>query len=65
MAIDIDSLQIEIEATSDEAASAIDRLSASLRRLQGNTKQTGLEKTNEQIKGLAKAPSILKRPSLL
>lgn len=60
MAIDIDSLQIEIEATSDEAASAIDRLSASLRRLQGNTKQTGLEKTNEQIKGLAKAPSILK-----
>lgn len=56
MAIDIDSLQIEIEATSDEAASAIDRLSASLRRLQGNTKQTGLEKQMSKLKDWRKPP---------
>lgn len=59
MPTDIDKLQIEIEADSAQAGSAIDRLTASLQRLQsavgGNT---ALQKTSQQVKNIAKAPSL-------
>ena len=59
MPTDIDRLQIEIEADSQQAGSALDRLTASLQRLQsavgGNT---ALQKTSQQIKNIAKAPSL-------
>lgn len=59
MPTDIDKLQIEIEADSAQAGSAIDRLTASLQRLQsavGNN--TALQKTSQQVKAIAKAPSL-------
>ena len=59
MPTDIDKLQIQIEADSAQAGSAIDRLTASLQRLQsavGST--TGLQKTSQQVKAIAKAPSL-------
>lgn len=58
MPTDIDKLQIEIEADSAQAGSAIDRLTASLQRLQsavGNN--TALQKTSQQVKNIAKAPA--------
>lgn len=59
MPTDIDKLQIEIEADSAQAGSAIDRLTASLQRLQnavgGNT---ALQRTSQQVKAIAKAPSL-------
>lgn len=59
MAVDIDRLEIEIEADSAQAGSAIDRLTASLQRLQsavgGNT---ALQKASQQVKNIAKAPSL-------
>lgn len=54
----VDSLQIEIEARSTTAASEIDRLAASLQRLQGATRQPGLERVSKQLQGVAKAPSM-------
>lgn len=59
MPTDIDRLQIEIETNSQQAGSAIDRLTASLQRLQsavGNN--TALQKTSQQVKAIAKAPSL-------
>ena len=59
MPTDIDRLQIEIEADSQQAGSAIDRLTASLQRLQsavGNN--MALQKTSQQVKAIAKAPSL-------
>ena len=59
MPTDIDKLQIEIEADSAQAGSAIDRLAASLQRLQsavGNN--TALKQTSQQVKNIAKAPSL-------
>lgn len=59
MAVDIDRLEIEIEADSQQAGSALDRLTASLQRLQsavGNN--TALQKTSQQVKAIAKAPSL-------
>ena len=59
MPTDIDKLQIQIEADSAQAGSAIDRLTASLQRLQsavGNN--TALQKTSQQVKAIAKAPSL-------
>ena len=59
MPTDIDKLQIEIEADSAQAGSVIDRLTASLQRLQsavGNN--TALQKTSQQVKAIAKAPSL-------
>lgn len=59
MPTDIDKLQIQIEADSAQAGSAIDRLTASLQRLQsavgGNT---ALQKASQQVKNIAKAPSL-------
>lgn len=59
MPVDIDKLQIEIEADSAQAGSALDRLTASLQRLQnavgGNT---ALQRTSQQVKNIAKAPSL-------
>ena len=61
MPVDIDKLQIEIEADSAQAGSALDRLTASLQRLQnavgGNT---ALQRTSQQVKNIAKAPSLTK-----
>lgn len=54
----VDSLQIEIEARSATAAGEIDRLAASLQRLQGATRQPGLERVSKQLQGLTKAPSM-------
>ena len=59
MPVDIDKLQIEIEADSAQAGSALDRLTASLQRLQsavGNN--TALQRTSQQVKAIAKAPSL-------
>ena len=59
MPTDIDKLQIEIEADSAQAGSAIDRLTASLQRLQGAIGgNTALQKTSQQVKNIAKAPSL-------
>ena len=61
MAVDIDRLEIEIEADSAQAGSALDRLTASLQRLQGAVSgNTALQKTSQQINGIAKAPSLSK-----
>lgn len=54
----VDNLQIEIEARPSTAASEIDRLAASLQRLQGATRQPGLERVSKQLQGVAKAPSM-------
>ena len=59
MPTDIDKLQIEIDANSTQAGSAIDRLTASLQRLQsavGNN--TALKQTSQQIRNISKAPSM-------
>ena len=59
MPVDIDKLQIKIEVDSAQAGSALDRLTASLQRLQsavGNN--TALQKTSQQVKAIAKAPSL-------
>ena len=59
MPTDIDKLQIEIEADSAQAGSAIDRLTASLQRLQSAVgSNTALQKTSQQVKAIAKAPSL-------
>ena len=61
MPVDIDKLQIEIEADSAQAGSAIDRLTASLQRLQGAIGgNTALQKTSQQVRSIAKAPSLSK-----
>lgn len=55
----IDHLEIEIEADSNDAASALDRLTASLQRLQGAAKgNTALQQTAQQVKGVSKVPSL-------
>lgn len=54
----VDNLQIEIEARSAAAAGEIDRLAASLQRLQGAARQPGLERVSKQLQGVAKAPSM-------
>ena len=54
----VDSLQIEVQATTAKAASEIDRLSESLRRLQGVTRQPGLENLTKQLQRVAKVPSM-------
>lgn len=61
MPTDIDKLQIQIEADSAQAGSAIDRLTASLQRLQGAIGgNTALQKTSQQVRSIAKAPSLSK-----
>ena len=56
--MEVDKLEIKVTAESESAAAALDRLSASLQRLQSATKQPGLEKTSQQLKSVAKAPSM-------
>ena len=61
MEADIDKLQIEIEANSKGAESTIDRLTASLQRLQravGN--HSALKQTAQQVQNIGKAPSLSK-----
>lgn len=61
MPTDIDKLQIQIEADSAQAGSAIDRLTASLQRLQGAVgSSAALQKTSQQVRSIAKAPSLSK-----
>lgn len=55
--VNIDTLQIEIEASSTTAAGAIDRLTASLQRLGQATKVPGLEKLSRQMKALTQMPN--------
>lgn len=54
----VDSLQIEIKAAAGEAAGQIEQLTASLQRLQGSTRQPGLEKVSSQLQKVGKAPSL-------
>ncbi len=54
----VDSLQIEVQATSAKAATEINRLTESLQRLQGVARQPGLEKISRQLQGMAKTPSM-------
>lgn len=59
MPTDIDRLQIEIEANSTDASGAIDRLTASLQRLQTSVgNNPALKQTSQQVKNLGKAPSL-------
>lgn len=54
MALDIDELQIEIEASSDQAEKKLDRLIAIIGKLQAATERcTGLSKLNSQIRKLS------------
>lgn len=54
MAVDIDSLQIEIEATSSDAASKIDQLATALSNLKSIAKGgAGLTTTTKQLKALS------------
>lgn len=54
MALDIDELQIEIEASSDQAEKKLDRLIAVIGKLQAATERcTGLSKLNSQIRKLS------------
>ena len=56
----IDELEIKITADSSEAAASIERLTASLQRLQSAARQTGLDRTSQQLKNVAKTPSMTK-----
>ena len=56
----VDELEIKITADSSEAAASIERLTASLQRLQSAAKQTGLDRTSQQLKNVAKTPSMTK-----
>lgn len=53
----VDSLQIEIEASSTAAAGAIDRLTASLQRLGQAVRVPGLERLSKQMKALTQTPN--------
>ena len=55
--VNIDTLQIEIQASSTSAAGAIDRLTASLQRLGQAAKVPGLEKLSRQMKTLTQMPN--------
>lgn len=54
----VDNLQIEVEAPAGKAASELDRLTASLRKLQGAVQLPGLDRTIRQLKGLGKVPNL-------
>ena len=60
MAVDIDSLQIEIEATSSDAAAKIDALATALANLKAVAKGgAGLTTVSKQMQALASAAASL------
>ena len=65
MAVDIDSLQIEIEATSSDAASKIDQLATALTNLKSVAKGgAGLTTTTKQLQALSNAAKLINGTSL-
>ena len=65
MAVDIDSLQIEIEATSSDAASKIDQLAAALTNLKSAAKGgAGLTTTTKQLQALSNAAKLINGTNL-
>lgn len=65
MAVDIDSLQIEIEATSSDAAKKIEALTTALSGLKAVAKGgAGLTTTTKQLKALSEAAKLINGTSL-
>ena len=65
MAVDIDSLQIEIEATSSDAASKIDQLATALTNLKSAAKGgAGLTTTTKQLQALSNAAKLINGTNL-
>ena len=65
MPVDIDSLQIEIEATSSDAASKIDQLATALTNLKAAAKGgAGLTTTTKQLQALANAAKLINGTNL-
>lgn len=65
MAVDIDSLQIEIEATSSDAAAKIDALAAALSNLKSVAKGgAGLTTTTKQLRALSEAAKLINGTNL-
>lgn len=56
--MDVDKLQIEVEASAGKAASELDRLATSLRKLQSAVQLPGLDRVVKQLHGLGKTPSL-------
>lgn len=59
MAVDIDRLQIQVEADSQEAANGIQKLADTLENLKKMTKGIGLGSVSTQMKGIAEAAEKL------
>ena len=65
MAVDIDSLQIEIEATSSDAASKIEQLATALTNLKSASKGgAGLTTTTNQLQALSNASKLINGTNL-
>ena len=65
MAVDIDSLQIEIEATSGDAASKIEQLATALTNLKSAAKGgAGLTTTTKQLQALSNAAKLINGTNL-
>ena len=65
MPVDIDSLQIEIEATSSDAASKIDQLATALTNLKSAAKGgAGLTATTKQLQALSNAAKLINGTNL-
>ena len=65
MAVDIDSLQIEIEATSSDAASKIEQLATALSNLKSAAKGgAGLTTTTKQLQALSNAAKLINGTNL-
>lgn len=66
MAVDIDSLQIEIEATSSDAASKIEQLATALSNLKPEAKKGGarLTTTTKQLQALSNAAELINGTNL-
>ena len=65
MAVDIDSLQIEIEATSSDAASKIEQLATALTNLKSAAKGgAGLTTTTKQLQALSNAAKLINGTNL-
>lgn len=54
----VDELQIEIEASAGKASTELDRLAASLQKLQSVVQLPGLDRVVKQLHGLGKTPSL-------
>lgn len=65
MAVDIDSLQIEIEATSSDAATKVQQLATALSSLKSAAKGgAGLTTTTKQLQALSNAAKLINRTNL-